>query len=96
MSTGSIITRCTLFFSSLLAIEELSCARVFMLVSTAGHVALFPLLYQPAGKVVCVCVCVCVCVRVCVCAYACMYMICECICYVSRATFTCVHTFLPC
>lgn len=38
------------FFLSMLAIDELRCARVFMLVSTAGHIALFPLLYQPAGK----------------------------------------------
>lgn len=39
------------FFLSILAIEELICARVFMLVSTAGHVALFPLLHQPAGEI---------------------------------------------
>lgn len=38
------------FFLSVLAIEGLTYARVFMLVSTAGHIALFPLLYQPAGE----------------------------------------------
>lgn len=37
-------------FFSILAVEDLRCAQVFILVSTAGHVALFPLLYQPAGK----------------------------------------------
>ena len=47
---GSVL-QCT--FLSVLAIEELACARVFMLVSTAGHIALFPLLYQPAGNRCC-------------------------------------------
>ena len=30
--------------------EDTKSARVFMLISTAGHIALFPLLYQPAGE----------------------------------------------
>ncbi|XP_065884238.1 dolichyl pyrophosphate Glc1Man9GlcNAc2 alpha-1,3-glucosyltransferase-like isoform X2 [Dysidea avara] len=33
---------------SILAVEDTKSARVFMLISTAGHIALFPLLYQPA------------------------------------------------
>ena len=48
-----------ILFPSILAIEEYNCARVFVLVSTAGHVALFPLLYKPAGKVIVVLLCLC-------------------------------------
>lgn len=50
MSEVSILLLIVFVFS-ILVIEEWRCARVFMLVSTAGHVALFPLLYQPAGEI---------------------------------------------
>ena len=50
---GEYIHNVHVLFLSILAIEELACARVFMLVSTAGHIALFPLLYQPTGERCC-------------------------------------------
>ena len=38
------------FNYSLLALESGYYARIFVLLSTTGHVALFPLLFKPAGK----------------------------------------------
>jgi len=38
------------FNYSLLAVESGYYARIFVLLSMTGHVALFPLLFKPAGK----------------------------------------------
>ena len=75
-------------------------SRVFILVSFSGHIALFPLLYQPTGMCMhvhtcvmcifmctCVCTCVCVYVYVCVCACAlCFYRAACCSCSFARAS----------
>ena len=42
---------CRLFCFSLLAVFDRSAARVFLILSTTGHLSLFPLLFRPQGEV---------------------------------------------
>ena len=42
---------CRLFCFSLLAVVDRPAARVFLILSTTGHLSLFPLLFRPQGEV---------------------------------------------
>ena len=39
-----------LFFSSLLALEDVKFTRIYLVLSAVGHVSLFPLLFTAAGE----------------------------------------------